>query len=148
MFGWISFQEPVKGLPVMMRRQFAFVLTFAVLAFGAHAGDAKPPRVEFIEPDNAGPDFKVQGEYVGEVAAADGKKKLGAQIIACGNGEFHAAFFPGGLPGDGWDEKTKVESKPAKQGTVPVDAKTEGDKVVIATPYKATIQNEVLTGET
>jgi hypothetical protein len=107
----------------------------------------KPPA--FLNEADCDADFKVQGEYVGEVTAADGsKKKLAAQIIACGKGEFHSAFFPGGLPGDGWDGQTKIEKTPAKQGNIPVDGKTEGDKTVIDQVYKATIAGGVLTGQT
>jgi hypothetical protein len=50
------------------------------------------------------PDFLVQGEYLGEVAKSDGKKKLGVQVIALGKGKFHAVWRVGGLPGGGSDK--------------------------------------------
>lgn len=122
------------------------LLCLLALAGLVQAGEKK---LVAIDPESAGPDFKIQGEYVGEVARADGtKQKLGAQVIACGNGTFHCAFFPGGLPGEGWDGRTKIEKAPAKQGNIPVDAKTEGDKTVIEQVYKGASSGDILAGET
>src|SRR5258706_15983229 len=92
------------------------------------AADAKPPvaQVEkkpevkptYLTVEEAGPDFKIQGEY-GEAEA--GKAKLGVQVIALAGDQFRAVIFPGGLPGAGWDgdKKDKVE----------IDGKRAGDKV-------------------
>jgi len=75
-------------------------------------GQAKRSRAETAATDiaMAGPDFALQGEYVGEIKGHDKPIKCGAQIIALGNGRFHAVGYYGGLPGDGWDEKSRVEA--------------------------------------
>jgi hypothetical protein len=73
-------------------------LVALLLALGAPAQDKK------VWTDAADPtipaDFQVQGEYAG----AD----TGAQVIALGGGQFQAVVYPGGLPGAGWDGKSKI----------------------------------------
>jgi hypothetical protein len=57
------------------------------------------------------PDYKIQGEYQGALKAPDGAEfKVGTQIIALGEGRFHAVAYSGGLPGDGWDGATRFEA--------------------------------------
>lgn len=126
-----------------MRNTWALSL-FLVLAAAAMGADRPEQDITKVDAD-----FAVQGEYAGDVTGADGaKKKLGAHIIALGKGTFHSVFYPGGLPGDGWDGKTRVEKSPAKEANVPADSKTEGDKTVVEGGYKATITGETMTGET
>jgi hypothetical protein len=65
-------------------------------------------RLAEIEADRASVDgdFEIQGEYSGEIAAANGRQRIGIQVVAVGYGKLHAVFYPDGLPGDGWDKKS------------------------------------------
>jgi hypothetical protein len=78
------------------------LLLFASTARGA---DAKVSSAD-------DPDFKVQGEYAGSIKPPNGgdEFKLGVQIVALGDGKFHAVAYPGGLPGEGWDGNNKLEA--------------------------------------
>ena len=79
--------------------------------------DKKPSPVWTAAADPSLPiDFKFQGEYL-----VKGKNdQVGCQVIALGNGAFQAVLCKGGLPGMGWDGKSKAL----------MDGKLEGDKVV------------------
>lgn len=99
-----------------------YALGVSIPVLDARADD-KP--IVAITPEEAGPDFALQGEYSGEVKHGDVSAKIGVQVIAQGKGKFHAVGYVGGLPGDGWDGKTKKESDgEVKDGVV----KFEGDK--------------------
>ena len=84
----------------------ALLLVPAVLAamtFQACGEDKTTKKTEvWIDPNDPTlpVDFKVQGEYVGSTAEG---VKLGAQVIALGDGHFQAVVYPGGLPGAGWE---------------------------------------------
>ena len=69
----------------------------ALLSCGLHAA--------FLEPEDAGPDFQRQGEYASQVAG------WGVQVIALSEGAFRAVHLEGGLPGAGWNGRTRVESE-------------------------------------
>jgi hypothetical protein len=79
------------------------------------AADTNPA---FTNPAEAGPDFAVQGEYVGSV----GDQKWGVQVVALGEGKFDIVGFSGGLPGEPWKrgEKTSRGQGEMKDGVVDV----------------------------
>jgi hypothetical protein len=110
-----------------MLRRFTLGLALTLLA------EAPKPEV-FTDPDKAGPDFLIQGEYEGQIS---GKDKLAAQVVAQGGGKFAVVCLPGGLPGAGWDGKTRV-----KAAAVTRDGKTTLD----GAGWKGEIADGALTG--
>jgi hypothetical protein len=112
-------------------------------------------------PEEAGPDFQVQGEYEGTA----GTGKIGVQVIALGSGAFQAVFYPGGLPGAGWDGKSKVLCDGKTEGAKTVFSPTAGTRKYMAgrptefsatqkfppegqKDYAAAIEGDRLTGKT
>ncbi len=89
----------------------------AVTVLAALILQSQDRKAAFLDPEKAGPDFQVQGEYEGE----SGGGKMGAQVVALGDGRFDVYLLTGGLPGAGWDQKGRAKSP----------ALTEGDKVII-----------------
>lgn len=67
----------------------------------------QPQDNVYTDPAKVDADYAFQGEYSGEIG--DEKLKYGVQIIALGDGKFHASGLPGGLPGDGWNRMGKIE---------------------------------------
>jgi hypothetical protein len=110
----------------MMCRSYVVVslcLTLPARVFAETKGDT------FTDPQQAGPDFALQGEYVGE--------NCGAQVIALGDGKFHIIGWRAGLPGARDDAEKIVE----------VDGSRDSDKVSFAGHgWNGAIVNGRLTG--
>jgi len=110
----------------------AFVLAMAVTC---PAADATPT---FEDPGEAGPDFAVQGEYVGTIDTDQGAIKLAGQIIALGDGKFQGVGYAGGLPGAGWDKTDRLVGDGETIDGVTVFRNDEGAKT-------ATLKDDVIT---
>jgi hypothetical protein len=122
----------------------------------------QPKKSTFTDAKEAGIDFALQGEFVGSVIGGD---KLGCQIIALGNGQFQAVVLPGGLPGDGWDGKSKILMDGKAEGNKATFVPTTGKRQYMAgastafsatakfppvgqKDYTAVLVDEVLAGKT
>ncbi len=96
-------------------------------------------RLAAVEPKDApptDPDYKIQGEYIGQIVTKDGQKAVGVQVIALGKGKFQAVGHIGGLPGDGWDKGDKKTA----------DGELKDGAVEFKGPeYNGTLKDGVLT---
>lgn len=99
------------NVPSLSRLSFVLVI-FVSSAGAAFAAEKEPKKqnwaaTELAEVDD---DFPFQGEYVGSLRTSGpvAATSAGLQVIAMGHGNFQAVLFPGGLPGAGWDGKTRI----------------------------------------
>jgi hypothetical protein len=101
-----------------------------MLALGLSALAAEKKSPAFTDPAKAGIEYRLQGEYAGQ--------NLGVQVVDLGKGTFKAVIFAGGLPGDGWDGKGRVE----------IPGKMDNEKVAFAGEgYQAVDSGEAFTGQ-
>jgi len=106
-----------------MIRTAPFLLLTTWVCATAYTACAAHKEAVSLDEAKADPDFGVQGEYLGEGALSDGAEgKIGAQVIARGDGKFEVFVLAGGLPGEGWkrgDPRLRAEGQ------------RDGDAVVI-----------------
>jgi hypothetical protein len=82
-----------------------------VVCWSPSMATAADASAAILKPADAGPDFAIQGEYVGSITDDGMELKFGVQIISLGDGQFRAVGYPGGLPGDGYAGGEKVFSE-------------------------------------
>ena len=115
----------------MSRLMWLFAFSFILCGLCCTACAQNP---EITDPAEAAkdPDFAVQGEYLseGNVETKDvgDHFKIGAQVIALGDGKFSVVVYKGGLPGDGWkrgDRRKKLDGKRVGKEVILTDAAPE-----------------------
>lgn len=93
------------------------------------AADGQPA---YTSAEEAGPDFELQGEYLGQVKTDEGNATVGVQVIALGDGKFRAVGYEGGLPGQGWDRtKTKLSADGALENGIVTFKGTDNASAVL-----------------
>ena len=113
--------------------RFTALLAAAIVSLpSGHTADVGAQNA-FLDPGDAGEDFDFQGEYSGTLQRPDGKLKIGLQVIAQGGGQFKAAAFIGGLPGDGWDGTNRINGEgKVDDGTLRILAEPGGTAEIAA----------------
>ncbi len=120
-------------------------LTMTGLVFVAPvmSQDKPNPKQAFLDGKEAGPDFQLQGEYIGKVA----EQSFGVQVIARGNSKFEGVVYPGGLPGAGWDAEKKVKHKVAGETKDGATTMTGGDFVATLVNGSLVLKQAEKSGE-
>ena len=121
----------MNQLPIAPCLRTGFIVAALVIpsftALIAAEKEKAAPGLVATEVAQAGPDYVVQGEYLSE-----GKPALGVQVIANGKGTFTAVILLGGLPGAGWDGKTRQELSGQTSGAETAFAGDAGKAVISA----------------
>ena len=114
----------------------AFCLTQSITI--SFAQDLKKGVTELAHVDA---DFHIQGEYSGNVTHADGWcRPVGLQVVALGEGKFDALWYPGGLPGNGYNGSTRLKLSGQHAGDK-VSLAGEGQTIELQQGYAATVKN-------
>jgi hypothetical protein len=115
---------------------FALALAATASSVPLAAEDSTWTDPEQAEAAAEDPDFRIQGEY----GQDKGGGALGAQIVALGDGRFHAYILEDGLPGLGWTpDKARVQLEGARADGSVTFAENNG--------YSATLGNGSMTVE-
>ena len=84
------------------------LLAVAIFPAATLAQSKDPFKGSVIDAAQADADYGIQGEYVGYLAPPGREWQwVGLQVIALGNSKFDGVLHGGGLPGAGWNGRTK-----------------------------------------
>lgn len=81
------------------------LFTLLFLSLSLSAAKKKTPVWTSLDAETIPGSVKIQGEYEGKTEET---QPYGAHVIALGQGAYQAVFYPGGLPGAGWDGENKI----------------------------------------
>lgn len=119
----------------MLRHSIAILsITFLIsTTLTAGAADPKEPKSKQAATDLSmvDEDFEFQGEYAGSVLTGEQIwQPIGLQVVALGDGKFHAVEHAGGLPGAGGQSRYRFKLK----------GQREGDSILfVAEPLRVTV---------
>lgn len=85
------------------------------------AAEKPAPPPAYLTVEDAGDDYRLQGEYRGwqrALGSDRASESIGLQVIALGDGNFAASKFYGGLPGSGWMRGERFEYTGARAGDI------------------------------
>jgi len=115
-----------------------------VAALATSVSFAEDRYPTFTNPEAAGRDFQIQGEYVGHVGKV---VPIGVQVIALGGGQFDGVVYRGGLPGAGWDGSPSSYFVGKTDGRVTALDGHWGYQLEEKNPFwQATIQDGIIRG--
>ena len=106
----------MKNLAGNLMPWLAFGIAFSCLAGVSPAQKEEPPLDRLPTREEAGPDYAVQGEYVGRLRVEGVDEMFGVQVVALGDANFRAVGYRGGLPGAGWDRTEKLRFRGSASG--------------------------------
>lgn len=93
-----------------MQIAFQTLIVLSQLAAPPQAAEDPKEGPTYTSASEADEDYALQGEFRGwqtPTGSPRGTQRIGVQVIALGDSNFAAVKYLGGLPGDGWDGKTR-----------------------------------------
>lgn len=121
-----------------MSRRIRFIALLAGVLAACGTLRAADDGDAVTDPEKAGIEYALQGEYLGEYGDEGDKKEIGAQVIALGDGKFRLVGYFGGLPGAGWERGDKTKTADGELTAAGLAKFKDGDVAI-------TIQGETMT---